>query len=567
MNKPVRERTTRRQVLLGVILLMVVFCLISAGCHKPKNDSDVDWELSPEARTTYLYLLLEDAKSAQNATIGEYALEELLKLDPTPTIIFEAASFFWQSGRLAKTRDVLLLGLEKHPGHVEMMLMLAQVYLKEKKFKEAIETIKGYLEKNPLDYYTRQELAGILVQNEQYEDGLSILKQIPQKERTPVIQYFEAKCLVGMKKFNEAEKLLKKAVQEAPGLIEAWAELAYLYELTKNFAAAERTYTKILNMGDQSKELIFRLVEINLKLKKPDKALSLVQKGPDDLGFLITAATQFLDQGFFPQAEKILTPIAADKPAFKEVHFYLAVLAYEWKKDKGAAERHLAEIPESNRFHERALRFRIHILFEDGEQEKAAALAAEGRKLYPGQKDFWILEARMLEERDKFDQAVSILEQAIEKWPQDPEILFTLGVVLDKANQHDRSFEVMEKTILLDPEHADALNYVGYTLADKGKDLERAYALITKALNLKPDNGYIMDSMAWVEFRLGRKDSAWTRIKAAVELAKDDPVIWEHYGDIASAVGRKDEAATGYRKSLQFKPKDREKVQKKLDSL
>jgi len=125
----------------------------------------------------------------------------------------------------------------------------------------------------------------------------------------------------------------------------------------------------------------------------------------------------------------------------------------------------------------------------------------------------------------------------------------------------------MEKLLVKHPDHAQALNYVGYTLAEEGRDLDRALVLVTNAAKQDPDNGYILDSVAWVYYKLGDLDKAWEYIRDAVTVTKDDPTLWEHYGDIAKAMGKKKEARKGYGKSLEFGAKDPAAIKAKLKGI
>ena len=90
----------------------------------------------------------------------------------------------------------------------------------------------------------------------------------------------------------------------------------------------------------------------------------------------------------------------------------------------------------------------------------------------------------------------------------------------------------MESTLKLDPKHADALNYLGYTYADRDMKISEAVELTQRAVSLKPDNGYYVDSLAWALFKMGRLDAARAEIIKAATLVKDDPVIYEHLGEI-----------------------------------
>jgi tetratricopeptide (TPR) repeat protein len=175
--------------------------------------------------------------------------------------------------------------------------------------------------------------------------------------------------------------------------------------------------------------------------------------------------------------------------------------------------------------------------------------------------------AAALEKSGDAEAATEVLTGASEKWTDDPEILYRLGVILERLKRRDESVRTMEKIIALDPDHADALNFVGYTMAEENRDLKRSLELIERAVAIEPDNPYFLDSLAWVHHRLGNNDKAWEIIRRAVTHPVSDPVIWEHYGDIAAALGRKTEAAEGYRKALSGKPENADQIRRKMDAL
>ncbi len=112
----------------------------------------------------------------------------------------------------------------------------------------------------------------------------------------------------------------------------------------------------------------------------------------------------------------------------------------------------------------------------------------------------------------------------------------------------------MQKIIELKPDHAAALNFVGYSWAEDKVHLDKALGYIQRAIELKPDNGYIRDSLGWVYFRLGRIGEAIKELEAAVRLSPDDPAILEHLGDVYLEAGRERQALETYRKALQLKP-------------
>ena len=112
----------------------------------------------------------------------------------------------------------------------------------------------------------------------------------------------------------------------------------------------------------------------------------------------------------------------------------------------------------------------------------------------------------------------------------------------------------MEEAIKLNPAHADALNYLGYSYAERDVRLEEAVALIKKALVIKPQNGYYLDSLAWVYFKMGRFQEALAEMKRAVEVVPDDPVFYEHLGEIYLNNNLLPDARNAWLRSLELEP-------------
>ena len=125
----------------------------------------------------------------------------------------------------------------------------------------------------------------------------------------------------------------------------------------------------------------------------------------------------------------------------------------------------------------------------------------------------------------------------------------------------------MKQVIRLQPEDAEALNYLGYTYADLGINLNEAEALVQSALKIKPEDGYIRDSMAWVYYKQGRYEDALIWLKKAIDIVPQDPTILEHLGDVYLKLNSKDKALESYRRSLELQTKGREQVEQKIKIL
>jgi tetratricopeptide (TPR) repeat protein len=175
--------------------------------------------------------------------------------------------------------------------------------------------------------------------------------------------------------------------------------------------------------------------------------------------------------------------------------------------------------------------------------------------------------AGQLEGAKRYDEALAVATEATEKAPENPATWFAIGVVQDKLGRIEQVIAAMEKVIALDPKHATALNYLGYTFADRNMRLPEAEKLILRALEIRPDDGYFLDSLAWVHYRLGDYRRAEEELLRALKVIPDDPVLLEHLGDVLQAQGRNDEAAALFGKAIEKGHEKPDEVRAKLQRL
>ncbi|MBT8360722.1 MAG: tetratricopeptide repeat protein, partial [Deltaproteobacteria bacterium] len=140
------------------------------------------------------------------------------------------------------------------------------------------------------------------------------------------------------------------------------------------------------------------------------------------------------------------------------------------------------------------------------------------------------------------------------------------GLQLERSGRLDEAITVMERILLINPDHAEALNFIGYSWADTNRNLEKALDYINRAMQLKPDNGYIQDSLGWAYFRLGQLERAREELLGALVLLPNDPHIHEHLGDVYQALGLAEKARTAYEDAYE-KFEDREKKEFMLQKI
>jgi hypothetical protein len=520
------------------------------------------------------------ARTLEYQRYAAEALDRVIAKESSPSLYMDKAFLYWNQEQADEARRILSEGLAKYPDDYNLNASLANAYLLENNLQQAAAVLSTYLEHNE-NATLRERLGQLYVDSEQPEKALETLKRIPAKERSAEAQFQMARAEARLGHRPAAVKALKKLVQDDPDHLEAWVELAFQQEMEKDYAAAVDTYTQILKLGQEREDIRqriengggegredirLRVVGLWLKLNNPDKALETALASSGSKSFILAASLLFLNENYSAQASTLLDVLASQPPVPGEYFFYKAVIAQDGENNPQKALQFLDLVPESDPHYSQALQFRIQLLYTLGREHEALELMSQGKKLFPGQSRFPLLEAGYLIEKKRLDEAKTVLEAALKDRPADEDLLYQYGALLDRQGDRKTAIDIMKRIVAKNPDHADALNYIGYSMVEDGRDLERALTLIKKADKLKPENGYIVDSLAWAYFRLGKHEEAWKQIQRAVTLSKDDPTMWEHYGDIAKQLGRADKAKKGYQNALKYNHENPERIKKKLGS-
>ena len=191
-------------------------------------------------------------------------------------------------------------------------------------------------------------------------------------------------------------------------------------------------------------------------------------------------------------------------------------------------------------------------------------------KKYP--KDVRPLEAvgNIMRVRKRYREAIAYYTRLLKLLPEERKQHWTYwyarGTSYERLKEWPNAEKDLLKAMKLDPDQALVLNYLGYSWVDQETNLQRGLKLIEKAVALKPDDGYIVDSLGWAHYRLGRFDEAVKHLERAVELRPEDPILNDHLGDALWRVGRKREARFQWEQALTLKPekKDEANIRKKL---
>lgn len=540
----------------------------SAAQAFPAQTLPKEAELSKEASETYAYLMLVQA------ILDE---DEAALLDIAPLLAKnQAAASIWQDGGLwlssrksGSAIPFMEQAVKSVPDDINLSLILADAYGEHGLASKGVDLMRSYLERHPGNLEARLELALQLVKDNQFDEAGKILSSISAKERTFLVDYYQAKALLGMGRRKEALPYLRRAVKGMPDFVEAIADLAVALEQDGNLREARSSYEKLLQLQFSPQEITLRLINLSLRLKQPDKALQYIRQGPDSLSFRLAAANMLLQSGHFLQAESILKQIAQKPDAPLEVYLLLADIVYEQRRNLGQALAWLDKIPKDKPGQEKAALLRAQLCAEAGKTEQALKEADQAVEKYPDSFELADMRIRLLAREKKTDQALSLAREAVKKWPDNTQLAFLLGSILDEKGEKPEAFKIMESIISKEPDNFQALNYVGFSLAEENKEIDKALEMLRKADKLSPDQAYIVDSLAWALHRAGQDDEALKEIRRAIKLDEStrDAAIWDHYGDIAMKKGHKDEARKAFRRAIELKPANVSDIRKKLSKI
>jgi tetratricopeptide (TPR) repeat protein len=315
----------------------------------------------------------------------------------------------------------------------------------------------------------------------------------------------------------------------------------------------------------------------------------------------INELTDKRDNPQLAQSTRIMTPAEGAAEAF----FNMARILYQDKSDESALvfarlSQYLAPADEDTKLlMARILMRNDHVdeaikiyqsiksestTFLEAQRSAAELMEEEGRleesiayleSIYADHKDVnaLIQIGDTYRRAEKFDLAIKAYDRAANAIPGDLtadhwNLFYARGMSYERAGNFKKAEADLMKAMEYKPEHPYLLNYLGYSWADQGKNLEKALELIIKAAALRPDDGYITDSLGWVYYQMGDYNNAVTELERAIELVPYDSTINDHLGDAYWKVGRKHEARFQWQRALNHDVEEKLKpvIQAKIEN-
>lgn len=236
-----------------------------------------------------------------------------------------------------------------------------------------------------------------------------------------------------------------------------------------------------------------------------------------------------------------------------------------------AAEAEFAALRDAGTIRPAAEMARIDALGRAGRTSDAETAALALTTAYPEIEQAWIALGDLLRQQDKFTQGIPAYSKALELIGEDDARrwfpLFARGICFERSGQFPRAETDLRAALELQPENASILNYLGYSYVDRNQNLDEALDLITRAVEQSPNDGYILDSLAWAHYRMGNFSEAVAPMERAAEAMSNDSLVNDHLGDVYWMVGRKREAEIQWQRALSFGPEKPEEAARIRDKL
>ncbi len=353
-----------------------------------------------------------------------------------------------------------------------------------------------------------------------------------------------------------AARRIVEAVLQTEITAGALRQLARLLAAEGDTARALQTAREAVTAAGDDPEHAFALAEVLIDLDRNEEAyreLLRAQEVPvtadeaDRRLALLAVAT-----GDFDEARRRFAARLQRGASSAESFFYLGVIAERTGQSELALQSYLRLAGAGAGLMPRARAGAL--LIKLGRRDEAFELLDEFLRQDPqGAIDVAIARAELLLAADAGDAAVEELQRALQAYPGHPQLEYQLAMVFERSGRHAESIRSFEQFLKQRPDDPTALNALGYTLADNGKELPRAERLVRQALEAMPDNAAAIDSLAWILYRRGDAPAALPLLERAYALSRDAEIA-AHWGEVLWVLGEQGQARTVWARALARAP-------------
>lgn len=489
------------------------------------------YELEPDDLSTGM-TIAQILVMSQRFEDAAKVLATLVERAPdNPGAAFTYAKVLGQLGRQKEATAFLERTAAADPTFVPAVMQLVDAYQRDREWLKAAALLAPLIEDDPANRDLRRQQAFFFLRGGKAAEARGLAETLASEDsRDNGARFLFAESLAELREFDKAEPIYRELLEYDPNNVDYLVSFGLTQMAMRDLDGAAKTWAAILGIeaaSDASKRLArTQLAAIEHQRGRYEESLA--------------------------QALEIVA--TSDRLVHQPVNIALDVYRRQqkWVEAIGLVDRLIARFGEDQYLRARLMEF----LLAAGNHERATAVA----KAIEADENGPLTLAEVYIQAKKYGEAVERLKVLSAEKPEDVGILFQLGAALERNGNIPEAETAFQKLLTLEAEHAPALNYLGYMWADRGVNLDKAAAMLEKAVASDPANGAYLDSLGWAYFRLGKLDLAKTYLGKAAAAVPDDPTVREHLGDLALELGDRAKALDHYRAALDLDPEPKEEA-------
>lgn len=360
-------------------------------------------------------------------------------------------------------------------------------------------------------------------------------------------------------KLKLAEAAVRESLKLKPDWLEAKIQLVRLLHLQGETTQALDILRKAVDAEPNNKVLRLNYARMLVDAKQLDAARvefeHLAKQAPGNEDILYALGILALQSEDLDAAERYMKQLADDSKHSLEAAYYLGQIA-EQRKQPLKAIQWYAEIRQGEYAFDAQMRM-VSLLGKQGDID--AALNHLKSILPRGEAQevrVYLVEGDVLRYAERYEDAMSLYNQALEKLPGNNDLLYARALMAERVDRLDILIADLQMVLKSEPDNAHAMNALGYTLADRTTRFDEASKYIYRALELLPDDPAILDSMGWLQYRIGNYDDAVKYLTRAYDL-NDDGEIAAHLGEVLWVKGEQQRAKKLWQQVLEKAPGDK----------
>ncbi len=522
---------------------------------------------------SFLYLASQKALKEGNHVLAIELLSALVQKDPDATDPhLQLTMLLLASGQTDKASVHMDALLESKKLSVEQQeqLQLARIrlFLVQGKTDQALQGIKRFLKTRPTHIQGRDIQVRILSSQKRYDEALAAIAAAIRVKELPEFRLLQAQILIKKGKIMSARKSLARMQKLAPDHETPVLLLSVLAMKDKHLAEAEKLLRNFIATHPESLNVNLALGKLLIQQRRLSDAImvyrDLANNSGNNPGILRQLGMLYFEHKDYAEAEKTFRQLVEARPDDMSRFYLAASMEAQGKADQASAM--YEQIDTSSALATEAQLRLAAIDVSHDQIDKASQRLQKILNEKPKYLDAHLMQSAIWLTQKKFrkliDETAALM--SLKKLP--PQLLFNRAVAFEHFKQYEQSEAMLNRVISLEPDNAEALNFLGYTYAVQGINLDKAKTLIQRALIQKPDDGYFLDSLAWAYYQGGDYDKAAEMQSKALKQISDDTVMHEHFGDIMWKKGKHKAARQAWKKAIELKSEHPDQLQQKIKS-